>query len=157
MDKPQFKKANAFLAYGGGSQDLQAIHAKIKMLQGLSRKVLIHLDPSVAKYCQVANLTNGKLILIVANGSIAMQIRFQTDDLLRKMNQDNSLRHIKEIECKVRPPQMKQSPRLQATPSKYMAVLSAETAEVVKSIAASIEDPKLREIMERIAGRRRLG
>lgn len=153
MDKSSFKKANAFITHGGDAQDLQAIHAKIKMLERLSQKVLPLLDSSLAKYCQVANLTNGKLILIAANGSIATQIRFQANEILGKLSKDNSIWQIKGIECKVRPPQPRLSPRLQATPAKHMAALSPETAQIVKSMAELIEDPKLREIMERIAGR----
>jgi len=151
VDNSSFKKANAFIEYGGG--DLQTVYAKIHVLQELNRKILIYLDKDMAKYCQVANLVGGKLTLIVANGSIATQLRFQVNDILRKFHQDSSLKHILSIEFKVRPTQNQDSPRLRATTAKNMPALSPETADIVKTIAESIEDPVLKEVMARIAMR----
>jgi hypothetical protein len=145
------KKISSFIE--NDSRDLQTVYAKINMLDQLSSKVMIHLDATIAKYCQVANLVNGKLTLIVANGSVATQLRFQVNDVLRKIRQDPSLKHITSIECKVRPSQNQISSRLSTKAPKTMPALSAQTADIVKNIAESIDDPELREVMTRIAGR----
>lgn len=151
VDKTSSKKINSFIE--NDSRDLQTVYEKINMLGQLSSKVMLHLDPIVAKYCQVANLVNGKLTLIVANGSVATQLRFQINEILRKIRQDPSLKHITSIECKVRPSQHQASTRLAATSPKIMPALSPQTAEIVKNIADSIADPELKEVMTRIAGR----
>lgn len=149
------KKPEQFLE--NDSRDLQTVYAKIHLLEQLSAKVIPNLDKDIAKFCQVGNLINGKLILIVANGSIATQLRFQSTDLLRKLRADAALKHITAIEYKVRPPQAKTSPRLASKPAKNMPALSKETAEIVQTIAESIADPGLKEIMARIAKRVKQG
>ena len=151
MKETPLKKADAFIESDG--RDLQNVYAKINMLAALNKKVEAHLEPGMAKFCQVANLVHGKLIIIAANGSIATQLRFQAGDLLRKFRQDPALKSILSIECKVRPAQNSLPPRLADKPATSMPALSQETAEMVKTIAESIEDPGLKEVMERIAKR----
>jgi hypothetical protein len=150
VDTP-FKKANAFILNKG--RDLQTVYTKVNLLEMLNHKVMAYLEPGMEKFCQVANLVGGKLTLIAANGSIATQIRFQTNDLLRKFRQDISLRHIVSIECKVSPAQNTTSPRLTTKPLKNMPALSRQTADIVKTMAESIEDSALKEVMMRIAKR----
>jgi hypothetical protein len=142
------KKADMFLQ--SDNQDLRALFAKVKQLGDLNQKIIPYLDPSMTDYCQVANLVNGTLILVAANGSIATQIRFQANDLLRKFKQDPTLGNIRAIQCKVRP--LPSTTRQQPTTPTKMAHLSPETASIMRDIADSIDDPKLREAMRRIAG-----
>jgi hypothetical protein len=154
VDEFSFKKADNFIE--NDSRDLQTVYTKIHMLDMLNQKIQSHLEPGIAKFCQVANLVNGKLILIAANGSIATQLRFQSGDLLRKFRQDPMLKSILSIECKVRPAQNQLSSRLAEKTPKSMPGLSQQTAEIVNTIAESIEDPALREVMTRIAKRVKL-
>jgi len=151
MDKSSFKKAGAFIEHDG--RDLKTVFEKVHLLEQLSQKILAYLEPNCAKFCQVANLRDGRLTLIAANGSVATQIRFQVNDLLRKFRNDPALKRILYIECKVRPEQTQMPARLNNNSTKSMSFLSPETAEVMKAMAESIEDPKLSEIMRRIAGR----
>lgn len=143
------KKADNFLETD--NRDLQFVFTKLKQLELLNQKVVSYLDDNIAKYCQVANVAEKRLILIVANGSIATQIRFQSLDLLRKFKQDAMLRHIQDIQCKVRPAQA--GPLTSYRKLKNMPALSNETAEIVRDIAETIEDSALREVMVRIAGK----
>ena len=108
------------------------------------------LPENLASYCQVANLVGNRLVLIVANGSIATQIRFLSADLLEKFKQDAILKRIQGIDCKVRP--SPSSPKPTNAYQRKMPPLSQETAELVRDMAGSLEDPKLRKIMEKIAG-----
>lgn len=147
MPKPSSKKANDFIAMD--SRELSTVFAKIRLLEDLTRKITPYLDENVRSYCHIANIMSGRLVLIAANGSIATQLRFQTPELLKKFKTDPSLRHIVDIHCKVRP---SHNPA-PAKKNSQMAPLTQATAEIVKGMAESIEDPKLREIMERIAGR----
>jgi len=149
VDDFHFKKAKEFIDHD--SRDLQAVFEKVNLLGDLNQKIEAHLDPALVKYCQASNLTNGKLTLIVANGSVATQIRYQTNDILRKFRGDPALKHITAIECKVRPEQPPLPPRLSDKPVKNTLTLSPATAEAIKSIADSITDPGLREVMTRIA------
>lgn len=110
-----------------------------------------YLAPSMRQYCQVANITDNRLIMIVANSSVATQLRFQTFDLLRQFKADSMLKKINEIQIKVRPYTFFIS-RFN-TPTKNIAPLSEETANTIRSIASSLKDTTLRQIMEKIASR----
>jgi hypothetical protein len=146
------KKANAYLETD--SRDLQWVFSKLKQLDELNRKVSQYLDANIRNYCQVANLKDGHLMLVTANASIATQIRFQTVDLLKKFKQDPLLQKIQAIHCKVRPPlTWPATSQAFIVPLKKMKPLSHETAEFVREIAESLEDPQLKEVMKRIAGR----
>lgn len=149
MKEYSSKKADIFLETD--NRDLQFVFTKLKQLEILNQRVATYLDDNIAKYCQVANLAEKRLTLIVANGSIATQIRFQSLDLLKKFKQDAMLRHIQDIQCKVRPAQT--ATHTSYRKNKNMPALSQETAEIVSDIAESIEDPALREIMIKIASK----
>ncbi len=143
------KKIAAY--FGASHHELQSIIAKINHLQQLSQKISPYLDPDLTHFYKIANLIGNKLIIVAANGSIATQLRFQVTDLLKKFSLDPELKHIHQIECKVRPASSFSSPmRMQRT---KMPLLSPETAELIRNMAENIEDKVLREIMERIASR----
>lgn len=144
--KPLTPAAGSYIE--SDTHDLKFIFDKVRALNLIQEKVQTHLDPVVAKYCQVANLAENRLVLLVANGSVATQIRFMTNELLKKFSQDPSLQHIRQIECKVRPVKTKireDNKAYQVQP------LSVDTAAIVRELADTIEDPKLREIMLRIS------
>lgn len=142
------KKAFAFIE--SDQRDLRFIFSKVAILNTLNSKLINYLDPNMAKYCQVANIIGNKLILIAANGSIATQIRFQANDLIRKFHKDSSLKAITRIECIVRPVIPS---RLTTTSTKSMPLLTRETANIIHETAQLIDDPMLRKTMERIANR----
>lgn len=144
------KQAGSYLT--AKNQDLRALTVKLKELAELTNKVSALLDPELAPYCQVANKVGDRLILLTANSSIATKLRFQSVELLRRLRDDPTFKGIRHIEGIVRP--TKTQPRPLNTPQrKKMPPLSPETAAIVESLAQSLEDPKLRIIMERIAKR----
>lgn len=151
VSKYTSKKADAFLK--SDHQELETLFSKMKALAALNEKIMPHIDPKLRGLCQVANTYEDRLILLAANGSIATQLRFQSIDLLSKLKQDKSLAHIKEIVCKVRP---NPTNTRTTTRSKHqMEPLSPETAKMIHHIADCIEDPQLRQIMQRIASRKK--
>lgn len=153
MHKPTSKKATHFLQEE--NHDLQSLFAKVKLLEVLNQKVAACLDVNLVQYCQVANVVNQKLILVAANGSIATQIRFQNQDLLRKLKKDPLLKDIQAIECKVRPVTTNPATRLPPNTDDNKPFLSHATADIIHAMADAIEDPKIREIMLRIATRKK--
>ena len=149
MSDSSSKKANRY--FQSDNKDLQLLFAKIKELDILNQKIAGYLDPNIRKYCQVANFSGNRLTIVVANGSVATQIRFQTNDLLRQFKQDPLLQTIQDIYCKVRPAPISHTAPKVNMPFKKLEDLSPETAEIVWEIAESLEDPKLKEAMQRIA------
>lgn len=133
--------------------ELQSLFIKIQALQKLNDKILPYLSPYLAHHAQIANLTRNKLIIFVANGSIATQLRFQTGDLLKKFSLDPELKHIHQIDCKVQPMLTQPISYPPSHQKKNMPLLSEQTAEIIRTMAAGLEDEQLREVMERIAKR----
>ena len=72
------KKATTILQ--ANNQDFQYVLSKAKLINELNAKVAVHLDASMRKYCQVANIGNNVLTLIVENGSVATQLRYSLPD-----------------------------------------------------------------------------
>lgn len=146
MRERSSKKVNAFLRVE--NKNLNIIIAKVKEINELNQKFSAYVDPHMRDYCQVANRIGSRLIILTANGSVATQLRFQGVDLIRKFKQDPMLKKIQEIHCIVRPIDTK---RFLVPATKKVALLSEETAETIKAISDSLEDPKLKEVMQKIA------
>jgi hypothetical protein len=147
MSHFQSKKADSFLS----SNDLQRLLQKAKLLMAINEKLKEYLVPEIFHYCQAANIQDGKLVILTANSSVATQIRLRTSTLLTQFRQDPLLQSVNEIQAKVR----RDITSTTKSKKKYhqIKLLSTETAQLVHDIAQSIEDPKLREVLERIASR----
>lgn len=132
-------------------RDLQFILSKVNQLQKLNQKIASYLNPALAKHCYVAQIREKKLILIVSNGSYATQLRFETADLLVKFKQDETLKHIQELECKVNPGFIQSMQEAPQNVCKQMPFISKETANIMNEMADTISDPELKAIMKKIA------
>jgi hypothetical protein len=132
-------------------RDLNFIFTKAKKLQTINQSFANYLDPSIQSQCQVANMVDKCLILIVTSGSIAMQMRLMTDEILQKIKQNPLFSTIKTIQCLVRPTQSIASTKQQEINN--IPKLSHAAAKVIKESAESIKDPALQAIMLKISKR----
>lgn len=146
MSKDDIKPAHSYLTENN-EWNLKKLLKHAKELALLNQQLIAYLDKALVPYCKVANLSGNKLVLMVANGAIATNIRFQTPNLLRKFKENPLFSHIEMIQCKVRPPQ---KATLAAAPRKP-APISAATIHMITELADTINDHKLREAMLRIA------
>lgn len=144
--KDDSKKATDFLE--GKNASMQTILFKVQLLKKLNAQFVKYIDANITEYCQVANRVGSKLIIVAANGSIATQLRFESADLLRKFRADAVLGNITQIEIKVRPTTTYSTPKIKA---RKVAPLSKDTAQLIDDIAESIDDPRLKQAMKRIA------
>lgn len=144
------KSITAFLK--PSHNELQTVLSKVKAIETLNHTLNPLLDPALQPYCQVANLTSGVLVMLTANGSVATQLRYHTADLIKKLHKNPALKHIREIQIKVRPPMPVGVQRggVAKLPNKA-AKLSPECAQTLLAMADTIEDEELRAIMIRIA------
>lgn len=134
-------------------RELQTILSKVKAINTLNQTIIPMLPANLQKYCQVANLSHGVLTILTSNGSAANELRYHLNDLLKKLHATHNLKHIREIQSKVRPSTQPvgvhrgKTTKLQHKPEP----LSEETAAILLEMAETIEDPGLREIMKNIA------
>lgn len=152
LKKDSVKKADFYLE--SENRNLQIILTHLRKIKKLNECLAEHLPVEIAHYCQITNLINQKLVLIAANASIATHIRFHSQDLIKKFAKIPELAMIQKIECKVRI--ISNYSKQPARVYQKMPLLSKKTAHFVREIAETIEDPKLREIMQRIAGREKV-
>lgn len=131
--------------------DLNFLLSKVKTLNTLDLKVKAYLESPYKEQCQVANLTNRKLVILVPNSAIASMMKYQVPDLLKTWEKDIVLKEINEIEIKVRLT-FDPKERLNSEPINNTLTLSSETAAMMYEIAESLDDPKLRAVMQKIAG-----
>jgi hypothetical protein len=150
MHDSSSKKAATFLK--PNSRDLKPLSHKLKELDQLTAKIITYLPTKIRAYCQIANVCDNRLIILVANGAVATQLRFESYEILARFKQDARLKKIQSIDVKVRPPIAEELPiRRRVAPPQQVELLSAETANMVNMVAESLRDPKLQEVMRRIA------
>ena len=135
----------------GTHSHLRELLRKIEELQMLNKKIAAYLDTSMQAYCQIANIVDSRLVLLVANSSIATHIRFQAPELLKKMQQDPLFKKITEIHCKISTTPTQHAMRKNTQKTKKMDRLAKETAAQIHALAQSIEDTTLREKLMKIA------
>lgn len=137
------------LAYLETDGTVHALWHKLKKMEALHVLVSKYIDKNLLPYCKATSFANGKLTLVAANSSIASQLHIQSAELLRQLKQEELLRSIQTIHCKVQV----QTTRTQRTPTKAKPIkpLSIKSARLINEIADTITDAKLREAMKRLA------
>lgn len=136
------------LSYLDNEKSVSALWHKLKKMEQLHAVVSPYLDKNIREYCKATSFINGKLTIIAANSSIATQLHFQSTDLVRKLKHEEIFKGLQTIHCKIQV----QTPRTsRASSKKKIKPLSAKSADIISEIADGIEDPKLREIMRRLA------
>lgn len=132
------------------SKTLQTLMGKLAVLEQIHSLLLAHLEPELGRHCQVAKFEKNCLFVIVENGNWATQLRFQVPDLMAKLRLQPGFENLGGIICKTRPSLQMMDP--QKKQKRMVKKLSAETAAQILENAQLIQDPKLRKILERIAG-----
>ncbi len=109
----------------------------------------VGIDNPLLNHCQIVNLLENKLILMVDSPTWMTRMRFYVPELLAKLQQYDGLKHIKDIQCKVYPSAALKSKKNKQKP----ALLSAKTAHEVQETAKKVGDETIRKILEKIASR----
>lgn len=127
---------------------LQTLMGKLNELKKLNQ-LLAQYDPEIAKHCQVIKLEQNCLFVLVDSGNWTTQLRFQIPTLLSKFSKHPGLERLSGIICKTQPSYTAFSkPDKTARKAAY---LTPETAENILETAKTIQDVKLKAIMEKIA------
>ncbi len=142
----QSKKAQEYLEKEG--QHFQHVLQKVRQLQRLNEHFKAVIPENIRDLCYITNMQYDRITVVAANGSIATQLRFEGTDILRKLKNHDCFKYIKKIDCKV-------SPSL-ALPNKnptghQIKPLTKQSAQIIKDIADSIDDDRIRDALKRIA------
>ena len=151
MNKREYQKAGAFLT--SDAQQLKQLFSKARELAAINQLIKHILPAHLGQDCQVGKVANTELVLFFANAALATQVRLHMNTYLPEFKQIPQLASLLTIHCKVQPMTHPLSNRLRHAKKQPMALLSAETAAVVASMADGIADPTLQAILKRIAQR----
>jgi len=146
------KKSSGY--FQSNQMGLGSLLSKVKEWEAINQRLASLIDPVLWKYCRAGSIENHELVILAANGSVAAQLRFQTTDILKKFKTDSILQSIKSIHCKVLPSfAYANAPRPVISTKHPVALLSPQTAAIVKEIAQTIEDQGVKKSMLQIATR----
>lgn len=81
--------------------NLHKLLAKLEQIKQLNLFVTSHLEPSLAKQCQVANLRDGVLILSTTSPAWKHKLRFAALDLLSALRANPHWSNLKSIEIRI--------------------------------------------------------
>ncbi len=80
---------------------LRRIFAKVELLNQLNELLNQVLEPSLKRFCLVANLYEDRLVVLAQNAAIATQFRFTIPEILPELQKHPLLKNIRKIECKL--------------------------------------------------------
>ncbi|WP_071872939.1 DUF721 domain-containing protein [Atopomonas hussainii] len=142
--RPLDAKGLKHLLKQGALQTMLNQAARVARYQALLEQCL---QPAARPHCQVGDLNNGKLVIVVDNSHWATRLRFQEQRLLRQLQACEELRTLTKILIKVHP-------RSSAAPYRsHSARRTPAAAEALHEAAEVIQDPQLKAALERLASR----
>lgn len=86
-----------------GETSVGGIIQKARLLEKIEALLMENLEPNQRACLQVLNFRDQCLVLATANTGFATQIRFRSDELLKKLNSVQGMPQIIRVECLIRP------------------------------------------------------
>ncbi len=139
----------------GDSDPLQRLARHVERLKQLDAKVRKHLPAPLRDHCRVANLREQALVLQADSPVWGTLLRYQVPALLERLRTREGLPGLARIQVKTAP----QAPACHGpdTPSRRATApllplrMTPRTAALIASLAEGIEDPDLRQSLQRLA------
>ena len=117
-------------------------------LERVNRTLRGLLDPGLAEHCRVANVDRYTLVLQTDSSAWASRLRYLAPAILEKLAKKLGWKAVTHTKVLVRP---ELPPDRQ--PTARTAHLSQESASLLRDVALSIEDPRLREALLKLSRR----
>lgn len=143
--KPLFKLLH------GSSEGLSRLLAHARRLAAIGRTVDSVLGHPLADHCRVSNLRGNILVVQADSPAWAARLRYRAPALLATLRAPETLPELRNIQIKIIP-QTARPGRGRATRQIRM---SASTARLIDTVAASMDDPTLQSALRRLASRNR--
>ena len=122
--------------------------ARARELQRLERTVLERLPQPLREHCRLANLRDGTLVLQADSPVWGARLRYSAPSLLRELARGGGVPRLRRIEILVRPTRVTLV-RQRSEPR----TIGAHSARLLREVAASTEDPDLRQAWSKLASR----
>jgi hypothetical protein len=148
QQKPHARTLNEIL---NRSPHFSAIAPQIEKLRTLHQHLATSLDPKVFRQCQVADFKEGILTLVVSSPALGHTFRFLGTELVEKLRKTAPWQSLKTIKTLVRAPES--SPLLQdpLRAPEPKPELCAQSAQLLQSVAATIQSAPLQNALLRLS------
>ncbi|MCH8263196.1 MAG: DUF721 domain-containing protein [Proteobacteria bacterium] len=149
--------ARQFNELVSSNDQLNKLYHHAKDICTLNEKLHKHLAPSLRSHCNVANYSDETLTVNADTSAWASKLRYCIPDILEFAKLECGLTNLKTVRVRVSPIHHKanQSKTVQSkfsgTNPTRKAHLSKESADFMKNIAESINDPALRKSILKIS------
>lgn len=131
--------------------DVAELVTHARQLGHLSSIVQAMLEPALANHCQLAHFDGSRMVLVADSPVWASRLRFSINTLLSQLRQySNKFHALSQIEVQVKPI----LPSIPA-PATTKRELSAQAAHCLAESAEGIEDPALKQALQRLARRKK--
>jgi hypothetical protein len=117
-------------------------------LRQLSSRLHSCLSAPLSEHCAVSNLADHTLILTATSSAWAARLRYLTPTILEFMRMEADLSDLKTLRIRVLPPES----QVPVDPPQQMSI-SSNSADLLRNIAASTDDPRLKADYLRLANR----
>ena len=122
-----------------------------RQLGHLSDIIQAMLDPSLADHCHLAHFDGSRMVLVADSPAWATRLRFSVDTLVSQLKQySNKFHGLSKIEVAVRP-ELPGQPQ----PDVVIRTISAEATQYIEESAQGIDDPELKQALQRLAQRQK--
>lgn len=146
MKRPQI--LDKFLSSPNNELEGLITHAKrLRRLQGQYQQAV---PENLAKNCHVANFQQGQLTLCCQSSAWAMRLRLEKDQLLATLKSVSTFRSIDNIQVITQPA----SQPIEKKENIDKIPMSPESARAISQMADSMNDPRLRDSLMRLARRK---
>ena len=133
------------------SKTLGSLLGKLQQLNQWNTWVSDCLEEKIlAEHCKIVGIDRGALIVVADSPHFVTRFRFFIPGLLAKLRTYPELAGLKAICCKVRPNYMATK-----KPQGRQIAMPEEGAKTLREAAEKIADPKLKEVLERLANHKK--
>ena len=131
--------------------DVAELVTHARQLGHLSDIIQAMLEPSLADHCHLAHFDGSRMVIVADSPAWATRLRFSIDTLVSQLQQySNKFHRLSKIEVAVRP-QLPDLPQVNVVER----TISVEAAQYIEESAAGVEDPDLKQALQRLASRQK--
>jgi hypothetical protein len=147
MNSP--KKLHKYLS--GSSDELERLITRAVAISHLNTSLHSILDNTLKNHCNVANFTEGKLILLTDSPAWISRLRYQIPSLLKQLQQLSEFKGLIQIKLRIQPKYVERKKR-----QLHREPISKIAASCLTTLADSVQDKELQIALRQLASRSNL-
>lgn len=135
-----------------GSPLLQRLLRQAENLSRLQALVHRYQSPAIREQLRLGSYEDGVLTLVLADAVWVTRLRYQQEHLMQQLRQHAEFSGLRHIRLKIRP--KSSAPAEAPEERRYLSDIASQN---IRQGAQNIEDPQLREALQRLAKNTRSG